>query len=337
MSFLEIAQFFGGQFRDEKMKNKWHHQFDYALATKNRAGKKDRMTELLTVEEGIFGWFFMDTDILSFLYYDIHNQQRPIEDMPCRPQHMTAASWKKAVEKFVEETCDIIKGHYHCRIIKNGQIYPGCLRVHGYKDYTFQLLLDDPHANKTLAATMVADATTTVRNQSPKVPAATSQSAPTKMPPATQTLPQITGPDVIIEEEEVVKVKDEGQEPEQAEEDEEIAILSMIHAYQEAEVGSDESQDPSAGGDDSSTQQSVHPKGLPPHLEWIPRVGSDFPAHLSLTDKPSFTLWAESYPYETESQEVKALSFLPDYMYVATKVITRVLWAMVYVPQSAER
>ena len=54
-------------------------------------------------------------------------------------------------------------------------------------------------------------------------------------------------------------------------------------------------------------------------------------AHLSLTDKQAFTLWMESYPYETESWEVKALSFLPDYVQVATKVIAKVLWAMVYV------
>ena len=99
----------------------------------------------------------------------------------------------------------------------------------------------------------------------------------------------------------------------------------------DARIVGDESRDPGAGGNDSSTQQSVHPKGLPSLLEWIPQVGSDFPAHLSLTDKQAFTLWVESYPYETESWEVKALSFLPDYVHVATKVITKVLWAMVYV------
>ena len=92
MSFLEIARFFGGQFHNEKMTNKWHHWLDDALAAKNGAGKKDGMTELLMVEEGIFGQFFMDTDILSLLYYDIHNQQRPIGDMPCGAQHMMAAS-----------------------------------------------------------------------------------------------------------------------------------------------------------------------------------------------------------------------------------------------------
>ena len=41
--------------------------------------------------------------------------------------------------------------------------------------------------------------------------------------------------------------------------------------------------------------------------------------------------WAESYLYKIESRVVKALSFLPDYMHVATKVITKMLWAMVYV------
>ena len=52
------------------------------------------------------------------------------------------------------------------------------------------------------------------------------------MPPATQTLPQATGPDVIVEEE-VIEVK---EEPKQAKEDEKTAILSMIHAYQVAEA-----------------------------------------------------------------------------------------------------
>ena len=368
--------------------------------------------------------------------------------MPHGAQHTLAASWKKAIDKLVEETCNIIKGHYHCHIIKNGWIYPGCLRAHGYIDYVFLLLLDDPHANKTLAVTMAADTATMVMSQSPKVPASTLQLASTKMPPTTQTLPQATGPNVIVEEEEVMKVKDEGQEPKQAKEDKETTILSMIHVYQVAEAppltpdtpcptcatqgeasgeqstdmemttavasllllyptpaetallsemtqclgpplgtltnpeqnvqesvspskqvdldwlrdksgrsrwdlgkvwsditeyeaqksrveesskghphqdtergsskrsqskqregspkqwsksrthsqsrdahtGSDESWDPSAGGDDSSTQWSVHPKGLPPHLEWIPQVGSDFPAHLFLSNKPAFTV-----------------------------------------------
>ena len=57
MSFLEITQFFSGQFCDEKMTNKQCHQFNDTLAAKHRAGKKDRMTELLTVEEGIFRQF----------------------------------------------------------------------------------------------------------------------------------------------------------------------------------------------------------------------------------------------------------------------------------------
>ena len=147
MSFLEMAQFFGSQFHDEKMTNKWRCWLDDALAAKNRAGKKDGMMELLTVEEGIFGRFFKDTDILLLLYYDIHNQQRPIRDMPHGAQHTIVASWKKAIDKFVKETCDIIKGHYHCHIIKNSQIYPGCLQAHGYIDYAFLLLQDDPHTN----------------------------------------------------------------------------------------------------------------------------------------------------------------------------------------------
>ena len=155
--------------------NKWCCQFDDALAVKNGAGKKDGMTELLMVEEGIFRRFFMDTDILSTLYYDKHNQQRPIGDMPHMLQHTMVLSWKRAVDKFVKETCDIIQGHYHCHIIKNGQIYPGCLRPHGYIDYVFPLLPDDPHANSSLAVRMAADAAARVIYQQPKGPVSATQ------------------------------------------------------------------------------------------------------------------------------------------------------------------
>ena len=170
MLFLEITRFFGSQFCNEKMTNKQSCWFNDALAAKNGAGRKDGMTELLTVEEGIFGWFFIYTHILSSLYYDIHNQQTPIGDLPCGAQHTMAASWKKALNKFVKETCDIIKGHYHCHIIKNGRIYLRCLQAHGYIDYAFLLLPDDPHTNKTLAATITADAAMMVMSQPPKAP-----------------------------------------------------------------------------------------------------------------------------------------------------------------------
>ena len=68
-----------------------------------------------------------------------------------------------------------------------------------------------------------------------------------------------------------------------------------------------------------------------------PSSGVDSPGQVRLSSPPvplqqaGFTVWVESYPYETESQEVKALSFLPDCVHVATKVITKVLWAIVYV------
>ena len=82
---------------------------------------------------------------------------------------------------------------------------------------------------------MAADAAVMVMSQQPQAPASIAQLAPTRTPPATQPVPQTTGPDVVIEEE-VVEVQDEGEEHDQAEEDEETAILSMIQAYQVAEA-----------------------------------------------------------------------------------------------------
>ena len=91
------------------------------------------------------------------------------------------------------------------------------------------------------------------------------------------------------------------------------------------------SQSRDAHGEESPTWQSVGPKGEATQLEWFPSVGSDFLARLSLTDKTAFVLWAELYPYNIKSPEVKALSFLPDFAHMVTRIITRVLWSMVYI------
>ena len=57
MSFLETAQFFGGQFCDKKMTNKRCHQFDDALAKKNIMGKKDGYNGADDSFGGYFGMF----------------------------------------------------------------------------------------------------------------------------------------------------------------------------------------------------------------------------------------------------------------------------------------
>ena len=157
--------------------------------------------------------------------------------MPHVPQHTTASLWKRAIDKFVKETCDIIQGHYHCCIVKNGCIPPGCLRPHGYIDYAFPLLLDDPHSNCTLAARMVVDAAMMVIYQQPQALASATQSAPAEIPPVTQPVPEpeTTGLDVIMEEE-TIEVREEGTEQNVEEGDEESTSLSMIQAYQEADA-----------------------------------------------------------------------------------------------------
>ena len=52
----------------------------------------------------------------------------------------------------------------------------------------------------------------------------------------TQLAPGTTGPDVVIEEDEIVKIDDNGNEQDQAAEDEESIILNMIQAYKEADA-----------------------------------------------------------------------------------------------------
>ena len=61
------------------------------------------------------------------------------------------------------------------------------------------------------------------------------QWTPTKTPPVTQPVPETTGPDVVVKEE-IVKIRDNGAEQDQAEGDKESAILSMIQVYQEADA-----------------------------------------------------------------------------------------------------
>ena len=58
MLFLEIARFFGSQFHDEKMTNKWCHQFDDALAVKNGTGKKGQDDRAADGGRGDF-WAFL--------------------------------------------------------------------------------------------------------------------------------------------------------------------------------------------------------------------------------------------------------------------------------------
>ena len=100
----------------------------------------------------------------------------------------------------------------------------------------FLLLPDDPHANQSLAVRMVADATTTVIYQQPQAPASATQSIPTKTPPVIQPVPKTPSPDIVIEEEEIFEIRDDGGEQDQAKGDEESAILSMIQVYQEADT-----------------------------------------------------------------------------------------------------
>ena len=146
---------------------------------------------------------------------------------------MTALTWKRAVNKFVDETCDIIKGHYHCCIVKNGQIYLGYLQPHGYIDYAFPLLPDDPHANWSLAVRMAADTTTMLTHQQPQASALTTHSVPqtqAKGPPVPQPVTQLetTILDFVIEEEEIIEIEnDDGDKQDQVAGDEESVIPSM--------------------------------------------------------------------------------------------------------------
>ena len=73
------------------------------------------MDELLTMNEGGAGRFYMDVDTLACLYSDMVHQLRYLGEFLWSPQHTTVAKWKAAWDKFVDETIEKIGQQYWCR------------------------------------------------------------------------------------------------------------------------------------------------------------------------------------------------------------------------------
>ena len=68
-----------------------------------------------------------------------------------------------------------------------------------------------------------------------------------------------------------------------------------------------------------------------PLLNWIPSPEEEFPVHLAVGTKAhAFILWAENYKLNPECYEVRALQFIPNHIEVAGKIVTWVMWALVY-------
>ena len=145
LSFLEVAYFFGSEFRDEcfTSQNKPRHRHDRKLVHSNGEGHQTAMEELLTTNEGIAGHFYMDVDILLTMYQYRADQLRFMGEFP-QGKHMSARAWNKAYEKAVDEAVEKIGQQLFCQKKKLGRPYPVCLRQAGYLDHAFPLLIDDP-------------------------------------------------------------------------------------------------------------------------------------------------------------------------------------------------
>ena len=145
LSFLEVAYFFGGQFRDPAFtRRKKRQAHNSNLLRKNGEGCQTGMDELLNTNEGVAGRFYMDVDTLARLYSDMAHQLRYRGEFPRSPQHTTATKWRAVWDKFVDETIEKIGQQYWCRKIKQGRTYPSCLRQSGLLDHAFPLPEDDP-------------------------------------------------------------------------------------------------------------------------------------------------------------------------------------------------
>ena len=77
------------------------------------------MEELLTMNEGIAGRFYMDVDILSTVYQYMADQLRFMGEFP-RGKHTSAKTWHKAYEKAVDETIERIGQQLFCQKKKLG-------------------------------------------------------------------------------------------------------------------------------------------------------------------------------------------------------------------------
>ena len=145
LSFLEVAYFFGSQFRDPAFTGwKKRQVHDSNLLRKNGEGHQTGMDELLNTNEGVAGHFYMDVNIPAHLYSDMVHQLRYLGEFPWSPQHTTVTKWKAAWDKFVDETIEKIGQQYWCRKIKQGRTYPSCLWQSGLLDHAFPLPEDDP-------------------------------------------------------------------------------------------------------------------------------------------------------------------------------------------------
>ena len=202
LSFLEAAYFFGGQFHDPAFTRRKKHQVHNSnLLRKKGEGHQTGMDELLNMNEGVAGRFYMDVNTLACLYSDMVHQLRYLGDFPRSPQHTTVAKWKAAWDKFVDETIKKIGQQYWCRKIKQGQTYPSCLRQSGLLDHAFPLPEDDPQYRPPGRyienwASML-DKERLVREEAvPLVPAGAGEEATLAAPGA----PGSIEPDVVVEQ-----------------------------------------------------------------------------------------------------------------------------------------
>ena len=214
LSFLEVAYFFGGQFRDPAFTGRKKCQaHDSNLLRKNGEGCQTGMDELLSMNEGVAGCFYMDVDTLARLYSDMAHQLQYRGEFPQSPQHTTVTKWRATWDKFVDETIEKIGQQYWCRKIKQGRTYPSCLQQSGLLDHAFPLLEDDPQYRppgqyiENWAGTL--DEEHPVREEAvPQVPAGAGEEATPAAParageeatPAAPGAPGGIEPDVVVEQ-----------------------------------------------------------------------------------------------------------------------------------------
>ena len=135
-SFLQVAKFFGAEFRDPGMSGKLHQQYDHKAPSHQGPHLQGSMKELISV--GIRSWHFMAIDMLSTVFMSIANQQREVGEPYRNPRH-SAMQWKRVVNKAQDESVNRLSKQLGMQTFISGRVYPACLRNTPYADYAFPL------------------------------------------------------------------------------------------------------------------------------------------------------------------------------------------------------
>ena len=135
-SFLQVAKFFGAEFRDPRMSGKVCQQYDHEVPSRRGPHLIDGMSKLTSVSMRTL--HFMAIDMLSSVFMSVANQQREVGEPYRNPRH-NAMQWKWAVDQAQRESVNRLSKQLGMQTFFDSWVYPACLWGTQYTDYAFPL------------------------------------------------------------------------------------------------------------------------------------------------------------------------------------------------------